>query len=438
MMLEDDPEKGNEPYMPQHDFCGPRRRLLFGVGGLVAVVVIVIISFAATGKNREAAPAYVSVKPDQQGLLGEITTALKDEGVATDQFLLAQGYQYKAFKWLTENEELASYNRTTTLQRYTLAALYYATNNVGHQYSMNPGPWINENHWLTNAPECTWHGVKCDDHSNVKGIVLEDNNLSGKLPHDLSLIREEFYELDLSSNKVWMEAEDFDLFNRVNKLVVLHLDDNFIVSNGGPPEQLKQLTDLQEFKASYNLMSGPLDNGVLQTLRNLTLLEIESNFLSGALPFLGSMPSLIYIYLRDNDLRGHLNFMKTEQKLTNLFSLWLDGNDIELTIPHEVSHLTNLASFSISNATLTGTIPSHFGGLPKLNRIWLYGNKLTGTIPTELGKLKLQVLEVQNNALNGTMPAAICSAVAQAPEEDKALVVDCSEVTCSNCCTRCV
>ena len=148
------------------------------------------------------------------------------------------------------------------------------------------------------------------------------------------------------------------------------------------------------------------------------------------------MSSLVYIYLRNNDLYGHLNFLKTG-KLTNLFSLWLDNNDIGQSIPTQVAQLVNLASLSISNTTLTGTIPTELGLLPDLNRIWLYGNKLTGTIPTELGELTLlEVLDLHNNSLKGHMPSHVCQAIKASNYSKKELVADCHKVNCS-CCTKC-
>lgn len=281
------------------------------------------------------------------------------------------------------------------------------------------------------------------------------------------------------------------VFDYFHKLKHLDLEDNFLESNDGLPRNFKAMADLEEFKASYNLMSGPLDNGVLETLQklskysidvmgvvygcvielcvwwrpsrvailyllvevNATLtttdthtpyrtshtahLEIESNFLTGALPFLGEMPALEYVYLRRNSLSSHLNFLKSGQ-LTNLFSIWLDGNDITRTIPTQVGHLTSLASMSVTNASLTGTIPTEFAILPLLNRLWLYGNELNGTVPEALENItKLEILEIQDNKLTGTMPSGICDTIRKSEYENKALVADCEEVKCNDCCTKC-
>ena len=166
-------------------------------------------------------------------------------------------------------------------------------------------------------------------------------------------------------------------------------------------------------------------------------LEIESNFFTGALPFLNEMTELTYVYLRRNALTSHLNFLKGG-RLTNLFSIWLDGNDITRTIPTQVGELTSLASISITNASLTGTIPTELAILPLINRIWLYGNELTGTVPQELANItKLEILEIQDNNIKGTMPSKVCDIIRASEYENKALVADCDEVKCDDCCTKC-
>ena len=67
-----------------------------------------------------------------------------------------------------------------------------------------------------------------------------------------------------------MEGSDFDLFDYLGNLKHLDLEDNFLESSDGLPHNFKALESLEEFKASYNLMSGPLDNGVLETLQKLS------------------------------------------------------------------------------------------------------------------------------------------------------------------------
>lgn len=268
----DDVEILSEPYIPQHDLCGPRRRLIFGIV-LVVVVIIVIISVSVSKNNNdnsEPASPYASVQAEDEELLNMVKEALKSMSVPSDDMLLKDSYQHKAFTWLSDNGNLASYNRTQKLQRYSLAAFYYATYNVSHDYSKRPGPWINDNLWLSDQLECKWAGISCDHNNLVHSISLVSNGLSGKLPKDLALIRDPLRTINVTNNSIFMKDDDFDLFIHAHRLHTLNIDDNFMYSTTGLPTQLMALTSLVQFKCSYNLLSGPLDNGVLQKFSKLS------------------------------------------------------------------------------------------------------------------------------------------------------------------------
>lgn len=120
-------------------------------------------------------------------------------------------------------------------------------------------------------------------------------------------------------------------------------------------------------------------------------------------------------------------------------AFWVDSNFVTGGIPTEIGLANQLASISMTNCTLTGTIPTELGKLTDLRRLWLYDNDLRGSIPTQLSALTaIEVLEMQSNPqLGGTMPSAVCSAVAAATYESKSLLADCATVVCANCCTTC-
>jgi Leucine-rich repeat (LRR) protein len=175
------------------------------------------------------------------------------------------------------------------------------------------------------------------------------------------------------------------------------------------------------------------------------------------------MTNLVYLYMRRNDLKFNLNFLKsgklkdlckyclceiTSKLFRNValtpelqsVALWLDDNKITGTIPTQLGLLTELASISLTNATLRGKIPTELGMLSGLRRLWLYSNELTGSVPAELNQLSaLEVLQVHNNSLTGAMPQGICSIIDKSPYEFKSLTSDCLEkVTCDgSCCTEC-
>lgn len=165
-------------------------------------------------------------------------------------------------------------------------------------------------------------------------------------------------------------------------------------------------------------------------------LEIESNFFTGALPFLGNMSELRHVYLRRNNFHAHLNFLKKSES-HNIQELWLDGNPISGPIPSQIGKMSVLESLSIAGAQLTGTLPAEMGHLSSLRRVWLSNNQLSGTIPNELKKLSaLELFKIEMNDLTGEIPEGVCSIVSSSEYEHKAIVADCDKLKCS-CCTEC-
>ena len=96
---------------------------------------------------------YATVSPEQEELYTTVTTALDEIGVDTQDFLLKEGYQYKAFDWLSGNTNRGMIE-SQRLQRFALAALYYSTNNAPNNFANDPGPWTDESLWLTDESEC--------------------------------------------------------------------------------------------------------------------------------------------------------------------------------------------------------------------------------------------------------------------------------------------
>jgi hypothetical protein len=253
--------------------CNTRNKKI--IVSVLTVAIIIVISVLATvlatrDNRNNPPPPYATLSAEQDELFVMVTAALEKEGINTDDFLLREGHQYKAFEWLTKNTNLQSMSRTQKLQRYALAALYYATNNVANDYATSPGPWTNESLWLSDETECDWAHVHCDPENKTQKLIFQKNNLSGKLPPELALIRDPLHMLDLISNMIHMKGTDFNVFDSLHNLKHLDLEDNFLEAYTGLPQNFKSLTSLEEFKASYNLMSGPLNNGVLETLQKLS------------------------------------------------------------------------------------------------------------------------------------------------------------------------
>jgi len=88
-----------------------------------------------------------------------------------------------AVQWLIEEDPLGlsvgtEENRSQLVQRYALLTLWFSSNGLS---------WGDSSAWLTFQNECTWFGVSCVKNV-VSKIELDQNNLEGSLPADISLL----------------------------------------------------------------------------------------------------------------------------------------------------------------------------------------------------------------------------------------------------------
>jgi hypothetical protein len=230
--------------------------------------------------------------------------------------------QRKAFYWMATDGVLQGEDHGEFIQRYALACFYYATNAVAHKYDTSPDPWTDANLWLSNSHSCEWKGIICNQQQHAQGIKMERNNLSGGLPNELAFLAEKLIEIDLSNNNLHLEGDGFDVYETFEILETVLMDDNYMVSHtNGLPWQFKSMSNLKKMRVSYNLFAGELESEhkVLGHMGKLTHLEIESNFLTGNIPnaIKNDMSNLVYIYLRRNEMKFNLDFLKSES-LSNL------------------------------------------------------------------------------------------------------------------------
>lgn len=88
--------------------------------------------------------------------------------------------------------------------------------------------------------------------------------------------------------------------------------------------------------------------------------------------------------------------------------LWLGANDLQGSLPEELSLLSSLKSISLGFNSLQGTLPSSVGKISDLEALELFGNELTGTIPSSVGLLsKLSFLWLMANKIEGTLPSQL-------------------------------
>lgn len=135
----------------------------------------------------------------------------------------------------------------------------------------------------------------------------------------------------------------------------------------GVPPYISKLKELKILDIAETLFQGDLDGSIFAPLEHLMYLEMGGNAYNSTLPLeIVTLPNLEALYLYDAGLSGNVEFLAHMPKIVEL---WLDGNDLEGTLPSGVDSLSKLASFSVTNCDLTGQIPSQFGELSELEQV---------------------------------------------------------------------
>ena len=299
--------------------------------------------------------------------------------------------------------------------------------------------------------------------SNLTGLVLSHNQLTGDIPTELGNFSN-LQRLTLHSNRL----------------------------TGEIPTELGNLSNLVDLTLNSNQLTGEIPNQ-LGNLSNLSVLYLFGNQLTGEIPSeLGNLSNLRFLFLRENQLTGEVP--AELGNLSNLTRLILNSNHLTGELPQSLSGLTALSVFTfddnaglcaptdeafqtwlqsvptvsgdncvaededsaedravlveIYNATdgtnwadntnwlsdepmrewhgvvtddegrvaelflerneVTGEIPIELSSLSNLTALSLWGNQLTGEIPTELGNLSnLTTLWLDGNQLTGELPTEL-------------------------------
>ncbi|GLJ27447.1 hypothetical protein SUGI_0538760 [Cryptomeria japonica] len=264
--------------------------------------------------------------------------------------------------------------------------------------------------------------------SSLTQLYLNENKLNGGIPVELGVLTQ-LEVLNLEKNK--FSGPIPRALSNCTRLQVLSLLDNQLTAY--IPWQLCKLSELQKLYLGENQFNREIP-GCFSNCTLLQHLDLDDNNLSGTVPLaFGRLLHLQRLKLFKNNLDGGGRGLSILTALTNCSSLeiidfgfnhfsgvlpssvgqlsskisifMMDHNQIEGSIPDEISNLTKLDTLDLGANSFNGTIPSTLGGLPSLQRLYMYGNNLHGTIPKSLGQAKnLGLLHLSDNMLSGEIP----------------------------------
>ncbi|KAI0524047.1 hypothetical protein KFK09_003411 [Dendrobium nobile] len=208
--------------------------------------------------------------------------------------------------------------------------------------------------------------------------------------------------LDLSSNAISGEIGS-GVLDGCGQLTVLNLSSNHL--SGALSGDLAYCSSLQAFNLSANNLSGEIPVETLSEISDLRILQLSFNNFSGELPkSLSNLTKLEVLDFSSNALSGFIPLSFG----SSLREIHLQSNLFTGPIPATLSNCSNLVSIDLSFNYLSGKIPSSIATLPFLRDLIMWQNLLEGEIPTDFGRsTALENLILDNNALTGSIPSGL-------------------------------
>ncbi|WOK98944.1 receptor-like protein 12 [Canna indica] len=186
-----------------------------------------------------------------------------------------------------------------------------------------------------------------------------------------------------------------------SSLEYLYLDNNEI--DGDMTQQY--FPNLRELSLSNNSLSGHLPTRIANLMPRLEYLDLSNNLFSGHLPpkIFHSMPNLLWIYLSLNNLSGNIPLSFCHNKF--LFKIDLSNNSLSGKIPNCWENVSQVFLLDFSNNQLQGGIPNTLCNLPVLQSLHLSHNNLSGEISLSLRRCtSLVTLDLGHNNFTGNIP----------------------------------
>ncbi|XP_010656508.1 receptor-like protein 13 isoform X2 [Vitis vinifera] len=304
------------------------------------------------------------------------------------------------------------------------------------------------------------------DFSVLSTLSLSRNHLDGVVPTSLCKLNELRF-LDLSHNKI---GPTLPPCANLKKMKFLHLENNEL--SGPIPHVLSEATSLVTLNLRDNKLSGPIPHWIsllsklrvlllkgneledsiplqLCQLKSVSILDLSHNHLSGTIPscldnitfgrkaplmdgtFFTSAFGGTHVFPDPSSYKNqfakvqfiHISFgisaeseeiefitkSWSESYMGNILYLMsgldLSGNKLTGPIPPEIGNLSGIHSLNLSYNQLIGTIPETFSNLQEIESLDLSHNRLTSQIPPQMVELNfLTVFTVAHNNLSGKTP----------------------------------
>ncbi|CAN6252332.1 unnamed protein product [Urochloa humidicola] len=223
------------------------------------------------------------------------------------------------------------------------------------------GMLLSENN--LSGPIATWISTL----TSLRRLSLSENNFTGLIPSSISSFTH-LEKLYLQSNK--FEGPIPPSLGNLQRLSVLNLTCNNLQGHI-PTEFFRPQSMITRCLLSYNNLDGTIPPEI-RNFQQLNELHLSSNKLTGEIPAaLGECRELQILQMDHNFLTGNISFLTT---LTSLSILNLSYNNLSGFIPAELGNISSLTQLDLSYNDLKGQIPRD-GIFRNASAVSLVGNR---------------------------------------------------------------
>ncbi|XP_058181093.1 cuscuta receptor 1-like isoform X2 [Rhododendron vialii] len=239
------------------------------------------------------------------------------------------------------------------------------------------------------------------DMTTLKILDLSNNNLSGEIPVHLAKGCRLLKFLSLSNN--FLKGPVLPQQNNLTVLEFLYSANNAFTEI--PPNL--PWSSLMCLDVSSNQLEGKIPAGSIGNNTSLTFLAMAGNHLEGSIPIeFCQLKDLELLDLSENNITGAVPSCFSSSTILNIR---LSKNRLDGPFPMALKNCsTNLMELDLSYNQFSGNIPTWIGSVSFLTVLLLQNNNFEGNIPKELCNVSwLSMIDLSSNNLFGSIPPCI-------------------------------